>query len=314
MVAYAFRRVLATIPVMVVVAVFVFSIMHLGTSDPAVILAGETASPAHIEQIRQQLGLNLPLAEQFWIWLADLARGDLGVSIFSQTPVTTLIAQRAGPTLMLTICAMTFAVLLAVPLGIIAAWRANTFVDRAVTTLSVLTFSFPVFVVGYVLVYVLSIRLGWFPVQGYRPISDGIGPFLHHMVLPAASIGGIYAALIARITRATMIEVLREDYIRTAKAKGLPTFRILIEHALRNASVPIVTVIGVGIALMISGVVVTESVFSIPGLGRLTADAILHRDYPVIQGVVLLFSAVYVGINLTVDMLYTVLDPRIRYY
>ena len=313
MVAYIIRRILATLPVMAVVAVCVFLLMHAGISDPAAVIAGESATPEEIARIRVQLGLHLPLHEQFWIWFSHLLRGELGVSIYSKLPVTKLIAQRLEPTLMLAVTTMSFAVLLAVPLGVVAGWKARTLTDRAVMVFAVLAFSFPVFLVGYIMIYGLSLKAGLFPVQGYASISKGLVPFLRHITLPAVALGSIYAALIARITRASMIEVLREDYVRTAFAKGVSPTRVLLRHALRNASVPIITIIGVGVALLISGVVVTESVFSIPGIGRLTADAILHRDYPVIQGVVLFFSFTYVILNLTVDILYTILDPRIRY-
>jgi peptide/nickel transport system permease protein len=298
---------------MAVVAVTVFLLMHAGTSDPAAVIAGESASPEEIERIRVQLGLHLPVHRQFLVWLSHLLTGDLGVSIYSKLPVTRLIAQRLEPTLMLAITTMTLAVFLAVPLGVVAGWKARTWIDRAVMVFAVLAFSFPVFLIGYLMIFGLSLKLSLFPVQGYVSISKGVLPFLRHITLPAVALGSIYAALIARITRASMIEVLREDYVRTAFAKGVPRMRVLLRHALRNASVPIVTIIGVGAALLISGVVVTESVFSIPGLGRLTADAILHRDYPVIQGIVLFFSFNYVILNLIVDILYTVLDPRIRY-
>lgn len=313
MLAYIVRRILATFPVMAVVAVTVFLLMHAGTSDPAAVIAGESASPEEIERIRVQLGLHLPVHRQFLVWLSHLLTGDLGVSIYSKLPVTRLIAQRLEPTLMLAITTMTLAVFLAVPLGVVAGWKARTWIDRAVMVFAVLAFSFPVFLIGYLMIFGLSLKLSLFPVQGYVSISKGVLPFLRHITLPAVALGSIYAALIARITRASMIEVLREDYVRTAFAKGVPRMRVLLRHALRNASVPIVTIIGVGAALLISGVVVTESVFSIPGLGRLTADAILHRDYPVIQGIVLFFSFNYVILNLIVDILYTVLDPRIRY-
>ena len=313
MVAYILRRILATVPVMAVVAVCVFLLMHAGTSDPAAIIAGESASPEEIDRIRVQLGLHLPIFEQFLMWFSHLLRGDLGVSIYSKLPVTRLIIQRLEPTMMLALTTICFAVLLAVPLGAIAGWKARTWIDRAVMVFAVLAFSFPVFLIGYVMIYGLSLKAGLFPVQGYASISKGVVPFLRHITLPTVALGSIYAALIARITRASMVEVLREDYVRTAFAKGVSPMRVLLRHALRNASVPIVTIIGVGVALLISGVVVTESVFSIPGIGRLTADAILHRDYPVIQGVVLFFSFTYVILNLTVDILYTILDPRIRY-
>jgi peptide/nickel transport system permease protein len=313
MFSYVVRRILATIPVMGVVALLVFLLMHLGPGDPAAILAGDYATPDRIQEIRQQMGLDRPIYEQFLVWLGLLLKGDLGQSIYSGYPVARIIAQRLEPTLALAATTMIFAIVIAVPLGIVAAWKAGTWIDRMVMVFAVMAFSFPVFLTGYALIYALSMKAGVLPVQGYKSLSEGIVPFFRHILLPSITLGSVYVALIARITRATMIEVLREDYIRTAHAKGLSTAQVLLGHALKNASVPIVTIIGVGIAIMIGGVVVTETVFVIPGLGRLTTESVMHRDYPVIQGVVLLFSFAYVLINLVIDILYTFLDPRVRY-
>jgi peptide/nickel transport system permease protein len=313
MFAFIARRVLATVPVMATVAIFVFLLLRLSPGDPAAILAGDTASPADIERIREQLGLTQPIHIQFIEWIGRLFRGDLGTSIISKLPVSTMIGQRMEPTLALATTTIIFAVLVAVPLGVIAAWKHGTWVDRAVMAFSVLGFSIPTFVLGYLWIYGISMNLRWLPVQGYSPIANGFGPFIERLILPTLTLSVIYIALIARITRASVLEILNEDYIRTAHAKGMRERKILVKHALRNAAVPIVTIIGIGIALLISGVVVTESVFNLPGLGRLTVDAVLARDYPIIQGVILVFSGVYVLVNLTIDLLYTVLDPRIRY-
>ncbi len=313
MYAYIARRLLATLPVMAVVGIAVFLLLHLTPGDPAVVIAGDYARPADIEKIRENLGLNEPLHVQFFSWVGALLSGDLGTSIFSNLPVAKLIGQRLEPTLALAIATIIFAILVAVPMGVIAAWKAGTLTDRVIMVFAVLGFSVPVFVIGYAMMWLFSITLGWFPVQGYKPIGEGFWPFLRSITLPTVALGIIYVALIARITRASMLEVLTEDYMRTAKAKGLDNNALLIRHALRNASVPIVTIIGIGIALLIGGVVVTESVFNIPGLGRLTIDAVLRRDYPIIQGVILIFSAAYVIVNLLIDLSYTVLDPRIRY-
>lgn len=313
MYGFILRRVLATIPVMGVVAVFVFLLLHLSPGDPATVIAGDYASPEDIARIRAQLGLDQPLHIQFATWIGRLLQGDLGISIFSNLPVATLIAQRLEPTLALAALTLVFAVLVAVPLGTIAAWKSGSLVDRFVMGFAVLGFSVPVFVLGYVLIYFLAIKLNVFPVQGYASISDGLLPFLHRLVLPSLTLSVIFIALIARITRASVLEVLSEDYVRTAYAKGLPERLVLLRHALRNAAVPIITVIGIGFSLLIGGVVVTESVYNIPGLGRLTVDAVLRRDYPVIQGIILVFSAAYVVVNLVIDLLYTVFDPRIRY-
>jgi peptide/nickel transport system permease protein len=313
MLGYFLRRLLATIPVMGVVALFVFSLLYLTPGDPAAVIAGDIATAEDIARIRAKLGLDEPYFVRFGTWLWALAHGDLGVSIFTNLPVARLIGQRLEPTVALTLCTLVVTVLVAVPVGVIAAWRAGTWIDRTVMGFAVLGFSLPVFVFAYLLIMLFSIQLEWLPVQGYVSITEGFWPFLRHMILPSVALGTVYMALIARITRASMLEVLAQDYIRTAQAKGLASHDVLIGHALKNAAVPIVTIIGIGIALLISGVVVTETVFAIPGIGRLTVDAILRRDYPIIQAVTLLFSAAYVLVNLAVDMSYTLLDPRIRY-
>ena len=313
MYAYLVRRILATIPVMGVVALAVFLLLHLTPGDPAAVIAGDYASPEDIIRIRQTLGLDDPLHEQFLSWLWRLLQGDLGISIFSNLPVAKLIGQRLEPTLMLALVTLLVSVALAVPMGVLAAWKAGQLIDRAVMLFAVLGFSVPVFVLGYAMMWLFSIKLKLLPVQGYVSITDDFGGFLERIILPSVALGVTYIALITRITRASMLEVLTEDYIRTAHAKGLSSRLVLMRHALKNAAVPIVTIIGIGVALLIGGVVVTESVFNIPGLGRLTVQAILNRDYPIIQGVVLIFSASYVVVNLLVDMSYTLLDPRIRY-
>ena len=310
---YIVRRILATIPVVAVVAVVVFSILHLAPGDPAAVIAGDQATPQQIAAIHARLGLDRPFHEQFLVWLGNLFRGDFGTSIFSNLPVGTLFLQRLEPTIALTVTTTLVTVALAVPIGVIAAWKAGSWVDRAVMTFAVLGFSFPVFVIGYILILVFAIWLDLLPIQGYRSLEEGLWPFLRHLVLPSLALGISFMALIARITRASVLEVLSQDHIRTARAKGLPTRQLLFDHALPNAAVPIVTIIGVGVAILLGGVVVTESVFAIPGLGRLVVDAILHRDYPVIQGALLIFSGVYVLVNLAIDLLYVVIDPRIRY-
>jgi len=313
MLTYIIRRILATLPVMAVVALFVFSLLYIAPGDPAAVIAGDQATPADVERIRQSLGLDRPFAIRFGEWVWQILHADLGTSIFTNLPVAAMIAQRIEPTLSLMAVTLVFSVSIAVPIGVVAAWKADTIIDRAIMAFAVLGFSVPVFVIGYLLAYVFALRLDWLPVQGYTPLSQGFWPWLENLILPAVALGCVYVALIARITRAAMLEVLQQDYIRTARAKGMGQTSILFVHALKNAAVPIVTVIGIGIALLIGGAVVTETVFAIPGVGRLTVDAILRRDYPVIQGIVLLFSFVYVFINLLIDLLYTVLDPRIRY-
>lgn len=313
MFVYIIRRILATLPVVVIVALFVFSLLYIAPGDPAAVIAGEQASPEDVEKIRRNLGLDRPFYVRFFEWSGRILQGDLGTSMFTGIPVTKLIAQRMEPTLSLMLLTLVLAVSVAVPLGVLAAWKSGTWVDRAVMAFAVVGFSVPVFVVGYLLAYVFALELDWLPVQGYTPLAKGFRPWLENLILPAVALGFVYIALIARITRATMLEVLSQDYIRMARAKGLGQGSVLFLHALKNAAIPIVTVIGIGVALLIGGAVVTESVFAIPGLGRLTVDAILRRDYPVIQGIVLMFSIIYVLVNLLIDILYTVLDPRIRY-
>jgi peptide/nickel transport system permease protein len=313
MLAYVVRRILATIPVMAVVALFVFCLLHLSPGDPAAIIAGDTATPSDIARIHKALGLDEPLYMQFGSWVWGLLHGDLGISIFTNLPVTTLIAQRVEPTLVLTISTIVVSVAAAIPMGVLAAWKAGSWIDRSVMVFAVLGFSVPVFVVAYVLIYLFAVRTDWLPVQGFVGLDRGLGPFLSHLVMPTLALAMVYTALVARMTRASMLDVLAQDYIRTAQAKGLASDKVLIGHALKNAAVPIVTIIGIGVASLIAGVVVTETVFAIPGLGRLTVDAILRRDYPIIQGIILIFSAAYVLVNLLVDLSYTFLDPRIRY-
>jgi len=313
MLAFVSRRLLATIPVLVMVAVVVFAILRFSPGDPAIIMAGDGATPERIVQIRQTMGLDQPVIKQFFIWGGKLLQGDLGTSLMSGVPVTKLIAQRLEPSLSLAVLTLVFTLLVAIPLGILAAWRQGKLLDRAVMGFSVLGFSVPVFVTGYLLVWLFAIKLGWFNVQGYAPLDKGFWLYLHRLILPSLALSTVYVALIARITRTSVIEVMGEDFIRTARSKGLGETGVLLGHALRNAAVPIATVVGLGIALLISGVVVTESVFNIPGLGRLVVEAVLARDYPVIQGLTLFFAFVYVFINLVVDCAYTVFDPRIRY-
>jgi peptide/nickel transport system permease protein len=312
MLGYLVRRVLAAIPVMGVVALFVFLLLRLTPGDPAAIIAGDNASPEQLERIRTSLGLNEPLYTQFLTWVGKLLQGDLGVSLISQVPVIKMIGQRIEPTISVALSTTILAIVVAVPLGVIAAWKHGTWIDRFVMGLSVIGFSVPVFVIGYVLIQLFAIDLRWVPVQGFRSISAGFGPFLERIILPTCTLSFIYIALIARMTRAAMLDVLGEDYVRTARAKGITESGVLLRHALRNAAVPVITVIGTGFALLISGVVVTESVFNLPGIGRLTVDAVLARDYPVIQAMILLTSGIYVTVNLLIDVAYTLLDPRIR--
>ncbi len=313
MLPFILRRLLSTIPVMLVVAIFVFLMLRLTPADPAAIIAGDNANAQQVADIRAKLGLDEPIITQFFIWMSKILQGDFGESFFFKKTVADLISDRVEATLSLSFFTIVLAISIAVPLGVLAAAKHGSWIDRIVMGFSVLGFSVPVFVVGYLLIYVFAIYLNWLPVQGYQRIGLGVGGWFQRLILPSLTLSVVYVALIARMTRTSMLEVLSEDYVRTARAKGQIERKVLFRHALRNAAVPIVTVIGLGIALLIGGVVVTESVYTIPGLGRLTVDAVLARDFPVIQAVILLFSFVYVIVNLLVDIIYTILDPRIRY-
>jgi peptide/nickel transport system permease protein len=313
MIRYVIRRLLSTVVVMGVVAFVVFSLLYLTPGDPAAVIAGDIATDEDIRRIRESLGLDEPFLVRFGQWVWGLLHGDLGTSIFTNLPVAHLIGQRVEPTLSLTLCTLVVAIVVAVPLGVVAAAKAGRWIDRAVMAFSVLGFSVPVFVIAYGLILTMSVQFDLLPVQGYRNFSDGVWEWLRHLILPSISLGTVYVALIARMTRASMLDVLAQDYIRTAEAKGLAPNQVLIGHALKNAAIPVVTTIGVGVALLISGAIVTETVFALPGIGRLTVDAILRRDYPIIQGVILIFSAVYVLVNLAVDLSYVLFDPRVRY-
>ena len=313
MLSFLGKRLLATLPVLLVVAIAVFMIVRLTPGDPAAIIGGNSATNEDLDRIRAQLGLTQPLWTQFATWAGNVVRGDLGFSFFLNKPVVALIGQRIEPTLSLAIGTLVLAVAIALPLGTLAAWRMGGWLDKAVMAFSVAGFSVPVFVIGYVLIYLLAMKLQWFPVKGYRRIGEGVGPWARQLVLPCLTLAVTYVALLARVTRAAVSEALTEDYIRTARAKGIGERTVLSHHALRNAAVPVATVIGVSAALLLGGVVVTETVYAIPGLGQLTVDAVLNRDFPVLQGVVLFFALIYVGVNLLVDVSYLFLDPRIRY-
>ncbi|OWT64047.1 ABC transporter permease [Candidimonas nitroreducens] len=309
---YILKRILAVIPVVVVVAVVVFLLIHLSPGDPAALIAGDFATTDDIAKLHEALGLNEPLWRQFMLWALKLLHGDLGTSIFTQTPVTQLLAQRLGPTVSIAVLTTLLSVVVAVPLGVLAAYLAGSWIDRLLMLFAVLAFSVPVFLVGYLFMYSFGVKLQWFPTQGYVSLSHGLVPWLRSLVLPCVNLALVYIALLTRMTRATVLDVLHEDYIRTARAKGLAVLPVL-GHALRNAAIPIATTVGVGVALMLGGVVVTETVFAIPGIGRLVIDAVLHHDYPVIQGVLLVSAACYVVINLLIDLSYGLFDPRIRY-
>ncbi|UXN05749.1 ABC transporter permease [Bartonella sp. HY761] len=313
MLKYTLKRIVSIIPVLFLVAIFVFLLLRLTPGDPAAIIAGDAATPEQLDKIRTAMGLNEPLIVQFYHWSMDLLRGNLGNSLISGVPVSDMIADRLSATISIAIFTIILSVLIAIPMGVLAAWKHRSWIDHFTMSFSVLGFSVPVFLVGYVLILIFAVQLKWFPVQGFTPISQGLLPFLQKAFLPAVTLATIYVALIARMTRAAMLDILNEDFIRTARAKGVGESRILFVHALRNAAVPIATIVGTGFALLISGVVVTESIFNIPGIGRLTVDAVLARDYPIIQAMILLTSGVYIFINLLIDISYVIFDPRIRY-
>ena len=313
MTGYILRRIIATIPVLLVVSLLVFGLMRLSPGDPARLIAGMEAEEWQVDAIRESLGLNRPLPIQLGIWLKNILRGDLGVSIVSKHDVLGLILQWVTPTVTLAVLTVLFSLLMALPLGVIAAWKANTWIDRTVMVFASFGFSVPVFWLGFMLIWLFAIKLDLFPAAGYiAPTEDFVG-FFYRMALPVFATGIIFMALITRMTRATVMEILREDYVRTARAKGLAESAVLIRHALRNAALPIITVVGLGFAGLLGGLVVTEQVFAIPGLGRLLVNSIIARDFPVIQGMVLVISMVYVFMNLVIDITYAYFDPRIRY-
>ncbi len=310
---YIVMRLLSAVPVVLVVGIVTFSLLHVAPGDPAAIIGGDEARPEDLERIRHELGLDRPIIMQFGSWLGRLLQGDLGTSIFSRRSITSLMAPRLQPTLSLGVQVIVLSSLLGVSLGVIAAWRAGRPMDRVLMLFAVLGFSTPGFWLAFILIWGFSVNLGWFPVLGYSPIGDGLLKHLHSMFLPVMVNSILASAFISRITRSTMLEVLREDYIRTARAKGLAELIVYLRHALRPASIPVVTVIGAAIAGLATGFVVTESVFTIPGLGRMLIDAISRRDYPIIQAMLMVSAVFYVLVNLVIDIIYAYLDPRIRY-
>src|SRR6266404_9232886 len=313
MLSYLVRRVLALLPVMAVVVTVVFLLIHLIPGDPVSVMLGPDATPTQIEGTRKALGLDGPILEQLLGFYGRVLRGDLGQSYFLDRPVTTAILERAEPTLMLMACALLVAVVIGVPSGIVAAAHRGSIWDRTLMLGALLGVCVPGFWLSLNFIYLFAVRLGWLPAGGYASVFTDPWAALRFMVLPAVSLGFNQSALIARVARSCMLEVLQQDYIRTARAKGLSQGVVVVGHAFRNAMVPVVTVIGITTAILIGGAVVTEIVFNIPGLGRLIISAILRRDYPVVQGVVLVTAAAYVVVNLVVDVLYVFIDPRIRY-
>jgi peptide/nickel transport system permease protein len=313
MAEFVLRRLLAAVPVLFLVSLISASIMQLVPGDPASIIAGQSASDADIARVREALGLDRPFLERLWEWYVGLAQGDLGQSLLLNRPVTTAIAERVPVTLALAGFALFLTVALGVPCGVIAALRPNTWVDQAVLTFALLGVSIPNFWLSLMLIVLFGVMLDWLPAGGYVAFADDPIGWAECLILPGFSLALLQVGLLARITRSTMLEVLRQDYVRTARAKGLPAILVIGKHALKNVMIPVITVIGISFGLLLSGSVVIETVYSIPGMGRLLANAIFGRDYPVIQGGLLLTAAVLVGLNLVVDLLYAVLDPRVKY-
>jgi len=312
MASYLVRRVLAAIPVMLLVATAVFLLLFLTPGDPAAVILGPDATPEQIADLRSRLGLDAPLQVQIYRWFSRLIQGDLGQSIFLARPVTQAIAERAEPTLMLTTLASLVAILIGLPTGVVSALRRGRWLDTGAMFLAIGGVSMPTFWLGLNLIFVFGVLLGWLPVAGYQPLSAGLLDSLRYMIMPAVTLGAAQAALLARVTRSTMLETLDEDYVRTAHSKGLSERRVVVAHALRNAMIPLITVIGLTFAILMGGAVITEQVFNIPGVGRLLIQAITRRDYPVVQGIVLVIAGLYVIINLIVDIIYAYLDPRLR--
>jgi peptide/nickel transport system permease protein len=314
---YIVHRLLASIPVLFIVAIFIFGLLHVAGGDPAAIIAGKDAPQWQIEEIRKSLGLDRPLYIQLGIWFKDLSRGNLGKSITSKIPVMKLIRDRLTPSISLAILVELMVLPVAIPLGVLAAWKANTWIDRSIMLFASIGFSIPVFFLGFLMIFAFALKIdifGWhMPAAGYVPIQENFGRYLIRLIMPAAAVAIIFMAFLTRMTRATVIEVLREDYIRTARAKGLTETKVLVRHALKNAMLPILTVVGWGVAELLGGIVVVEQVFAIPGVGRLIIDAIVRRDYPVIQGAMLMISFVQVFVNLIIDLSYSFFDPRIKY-
>jgi peptide/nickel transport system permease protein len=310
---YVARRLLALIPVALVVATVAFVLIHLAPGDPASVIAGPDASRDDVRRIERQLGLDAPLPVQLGRWYVRLAQGDLGQSIFLRRPVTEAILDRVEPTLLLTLFAIALSIVIGVPAGVLAARYHNSVTDQALMVVALLGVSIPNFLLGLLFILFFSVWLGWFPVAGYAPLEYGWLKTLRSLVLPAFALGLVQSALIARIARSSMLDVLREPFIVAGRAKGLSERAVIYKHALKNAMIPTVTIIGISFAILISGAVVVETVFNIPGLGRLIISAVLRRDYPVIQGVVLCIAGVYMLINLAVDLSYLVFDPRVKY-
>jgi peptide/nickel transport system permease protein len=312
-VSYLTGRLLALVPVLLVVAAVVFLMIHLTPGDPARVLLGQDATPEQVQALRHELGLDRPLLVQFVLWLGRALRGDLGLSFFQHLPVTIDIVQHASPTLLLSLMAITVSLLIGIPAGVISAVFRNSWLDQGSLALAMLGAAVPSFWLGLSMIVIFAVNLGWLPSSGYRSPAEGLGLSLHYLLLPAFALGLPNSSLIIRFTRSSLLDVIGNDYIRTARAKGVGERAVIFHHALRNALVPILTVIGLTFAALMGGAVVTETVFSLPGIGQLVVSSVLRRDYPVIQGVILTVATAYVLINLGVDLLYFLVDPRVKY-
>ena len=310
---YILRRIFISIPVVLIVAVLTFSITYIAPGNAAYAIAGENATPEDIEYITQQMGLEKPFVVQFGNWFGGILQGDFGRSLFTGHQVTELIGNRMEPTISLTVLGLLLSVLIGIPLGVVAGWKAHTLIDRVIMFFSVLGFSVPAFWLGFMLILMFAVSLRWFPAIGFVSLTDSVPGFFKSMALPSLSIAVSGAAIVARMTRSSMLEILNEDYIRTARAKGLTDRIILQRHSLKAASLPVATVVGLLLAGLLTGVVVTEKVFTIPGLGRLAADAVVNRDIPVLQAVVVVMGGIIVITNLLTDVIYAYLDPRVRF-
>lgn len=312
MLTYLIKRVISVIPVLFVVSIAIFMILYITPGDPAAVLLGLDATAEEIESLNDQMGLNQPIFVQYFNWTKNALQGNLGDSIFMRKPVVDAIRDHFPPTMSLAILAQLIALAIAIPTGIIASYKRGKLIDTALMSASLLGMATPGFLLGLFLMLLFSVQLGWLPVAGYRPLSMGLGTHLHYLILPAFSLGVVQAALIARMTRSSMLDVLYNNYIKTARAKGIPESGVLLKHALKNASLSILTVIGQSFGTLVTGAVVIESLFNIPGMGQLVLNSIKRRDIAVIQGVVLFITVIYVGVNLFVDLMYGVIDPRVR--
>jgi peptide/nickel transport system permease protein len=310
---YILQRLVGMLVVMFTVVTIVFIIVRIAPGDPAAVMLGPDATQQDISQLRTRLGLDRPLIVQYAFFLGQLIRGDLGESIFLNRPVLSALADRAEPTFFLTLFAIAIASMIAIPIGILSAYRRGSLFDQATTTVAMLAASIPSFWLGLLLIQYLAVRFGLFPVSGYGGPGASLATRLYHLVLPAFALGIVSSALILRFTRASMLDVLNDDYVRTARSKGMGEFRVVMKHAFKNALIPVLTVVGITAALLVSGAVVTETVFGLPGIGSLVVSAVLRRDYPVIQGALLIIAALYVLINFLIDMLYLLIDPRVKY-